>query len=132
MGVAPAKTITLTIGDPVVHQPDQMPPTNKPTPQRRQTHFLHAHETVLDILKRHNLPTDGSVRVKVPKGTDAPRSARFFPMDVEPYRYVADHSTLEIVSNPGEEPVAPLSGDQQKADQPEGSGSPDADNEEAD
>lgn len=60
---------------------------------KQQTHFLHAHESVLDVLKHNRQVTDGSL-IALKSGTAEP-----FDMDESPYESVKDGDRIEVVPN---------------------------------
>ncbi len=91
--IRPVKSVLLLIGQRYQFASNAMPPVNKPPMQKKQSHLLHDHETVVDILKMHKEPTDGSV-VMLKPGTDEP-----FEMDESPYDLADVDATLVIVPN---------------------------------
>lgn len=112
--VHPVKEVLLLIGDDHGHRfAHQMPATAKPQHRRKQTHLLHAHETVIDILKTHHEPLDGSVVILNPESGEA-----FLPWE-HPYLHVKFNGRMEVLSaesakrkaaaalSPAPEPAAP-------------------------
>jgi hypothetical protein len=60
---------------------------------KQQSHFLHAHESVLDILKKNGQQTDGSL-IALKPGTKEP-----FEMSDVPYDEVSEGAKVEVVPN---------------------------------
>lgn len=60
---------------------------------KQQSHFLHTHESVLDILKKNGQVTDGSL-IALNPSTSEP-----FDMDEAPYDAVKDGDKIEVVPN---------------------------------